>query len=380
MLDGLELKQRPPILWPAEVLPDADQVVAHERFSLPADDDELHTVLGQHRPVPGVSAISPSSIDLASPPTSFTITGEGFANLGFGLPVANFYRGTTLLAQARATALTGTTTLTMPFPTAATSLTPNLPGLSAGPVTVQVYVQTGSNTFSLIGSVALTVADTRPVPGVSAITPSSIDLASPPASFTITGNGFANLGFGLPVANFYRGTTLLAQARASALSGTTTLTMPFPTQATSLTPNLPGLSAGPVTVQVYVQTGSNTFSLIGSVTLTVTDSRVSITPSSIDLASPPASFTITGSGFANVGFGLPVVNFYRGTTLLAQARATALSGSTTLTVPFPTQATSITPNLPGLSAGPVQVQVYVQTGSNTFSLMGRIALTVTDTR
>jgi hypothetical protein len=148
----------------------------------------------------------------------------------------------------------------VPFPTAS--------GLSAGAVQVQVYQQTGSATFSLIGSVALTVADTRLVPGVSAIDPNPITLATPPASFTITGEGFKNLGFGLPVVNFVRGPTLLAQARATNLVGTTTLTVPFPTAATSLTPGVPGLSAGLVQVQVYVQ-GSGGFSLIGTVTLTV---------------------------------------------------------------------------------------------------------------
>ena len=35
------------------------------------------------------------------------------------------------------------------------------------------------------------------------------------------------------------------------------------------------------------------------------------------------------------------------------ARATALVGGTTLTVPYPTPATALTPNLPGLSVGPV---------------------------
>src|SRR3989442_2709433 len=138
--------------------------------------------------------------------------------------MVNFMRGTTLLAQARATALTSSSTLTVPFPTPATSITPNLPGLSAGPVQAQVWQQTGSAlTFSLIGSAALTVTDTRPVPGVSGIAASSTDVAFPRASFTITGNGFANLGFGLPVVNFMRGTTLLAQARATALTSGTTL-------------------------------------------------------------------------------------------------------------------------------------------------------------
>jgi len=82
---------------------------------------------------------------------------------------------------------------------------------------------------------------------------------------------------------------------------------------------------------------------------------------------------MTGKGFSNLGFGLPVVNFMRGNTLLAQARATALT-STTLTVPFPTAATTLTPNLPGLSAGTVQVQVWQQTGTSSFSPFGSAIL------
>ncbi len=300
--------------------------------------------------------------------------------------------GSTLLAQARATNLAGTKTLTVPFPTAATSLTPNLPGLSVGAVQVQVLVQTASATFSLIGSVGLTVIDTRPVPGVSSINPNSIDLVAPPATFTIMGEGFVNLGFGLPVVNFTRSGAILAQARATNLAGTTTLTVPFPTAS--------GLSAGAVQVEVYQQTASATFNLIGTVVLAVNDTRLvpgvsSINPNSIDLIAPPVSFTITGEGFVNLGFGLPVVNFYRGSTLLAQARATALTGTTTLTVPFPTAsglsagvgtttltvpfptaATSLTPGVPGPSAGPVQVQVWQQTSAGTYSLIGTVTLTV----
>ena len=243
----------------------------------------------------------------------------------------------------------------------------------------QIWQQTGANTFSLVSSVTLTVNDTRPAPGVSGITPNPIDLAIPPANFTITGSGFANPGFGLPVVNFVQGTTLIAQARATVLTGATTLTVPFPTAATSLTPNLPGLSAGAVQAQVWQQTGASTFSLVGSAVLTVTDTHgvSAISPDSISLAMPPASFTITGSGFANLGFGLPVVNFMRGTTLIAQARATALTGATTLTVPFPTTATTLTPNLPGLSAGTVEAQLWQQTGSSSFTLIGSITFTAT---
>ena len=335
--------------------------------------------------VPGVSSITPSTVDIATPPASFIIAGTGFANLGFGLPVANFTRNGVLIAQARASAMTGSTSLTVPFPTAATAIASNLPGLSAGAVQVQVYLQTSSTNYSLVGGVPLTVVNSTPPPGVSSITPSSIDLATPPASFSVTGNGFANRGFGLPVVNFSRGNTVLAQARATAMTGSTSLTVPFPTTATAIAPNLPGLSAGTVQAQVYVQTGSVTYTLLGSVTLTITDTRVvagvtGITPSTIDMATPPTAFTISGNGFVNQGFGLPVVNFTRGTTVLAQARATAMTGNTSLTVPFPTAATAIAPNLPGLSAGTVQAQVYIQTGDLTYTLLGSTTLTITDTR
>jgi len=301
----------------------------------------------------GVSAINPSTVDLASPPASFTITGTALANLGFGLPVVNFMRGSSMLAQVRATALTGTTTLTVPFSTA----------LTVGTVQAQVYMQTGGGTYSLLGTLAVTITDSRPAPTVSAISPNTVDLASPPASFTITGTNLSNLGFGLPVVNFMRGSSMLAQVRATALTGTTTLTVPFST----------ALTVGAVQAQVYSQTGSGTFSLIGTLALTITDSSrgvSSISPNVVDLASPPTSFTINGFGFANLGFGLPVVNFMSGSTIIAQSRATVLTGTTTLTVPFPA----------GLTAGAVQAQVYMQIGSGTFSLIGSVGLTVTDSR
>src|SRR5499433_242459 len=322
--------------------PTASGVVSSNASFTSNGGDLQRLVMGT---VPGVASIAPSTVDLAAPPASFTVTGTGFADLGFGLPVVNFTRGGILIAQARASSMTGSTSLTVPFPTAATAIASNLAGLSVGTVQAQVYLQTSSTNYSLIGGVPLTVVDSTPAPGVNTVTPSTIDLATPPTSFTITGNGFANNGFGLPVVNFTRGTTVLAQARATAMTGSTTLTVPFPTAATAIAPNLPGLSAGAVQAQVYVQTGELTYTLIGSVGLTITGalpgSVSAITPSAIDLSAPPTSFTITGTGFGDVGFGLPVANFTRGGVLIAQARASALTGNTTLTVPFPTAATAI---------------------------------------
>ena len=331
-----------------------------------------------------VSSITPNPIDLAAPPANFTATGGGFSNLGFGLSVANFTNGSgAVLAQSRASSGTSTS-LTIPFPTGPISVPGPLPGLSAGTVTVKVYNQTGANSWSLVGTIPLTVNDTRPAPRVSSITPNPIDLAAPPATFTITGGGFTNFGFGLSVTNFYRGSSFVAQARATS-GDSTSLTVPFPTNATSISGPLPGLSAGAVTVKVYNQTGANNWSLVGSTSLTINDTRPSpgvssITPNPIDLAAPPASFTITGGGFTNFGFGLSVANFTNGSgAVLAQSRASS-GTSTSLTIPFPTGPISVPGPLPGLSAGTVTVKVYNQTGANSWSLVGTIPLTVNDTR
>src|SRR5207245_3750817 len=113
-------------------------------------------------------------------------------------------------------------TLTLPFSTSLTVVA----------VQAQVYAHTGTGTCSLTGSFALTITDTRPasgVPSVSAISPNAVDLASPPASFTITGNNLANLGFGLPRSEERRGGKVRRQVRATTLARTTTLTVPFAT-------------------------------------------------------------------------------------------------------------------------------------------------------
>jgi hypothetical protein len=286
------------------------------------------------------------------------------------------------VGQARATQLTSNTTLTVPFPTGTTSLNGQLPGLTvAATVQVQVYNQIGVGSWALVGSITLTVNDTR---GVTGISPNPMDLANVPASFTIAGEGFGSSGFGLPVANFLSGGTVVGQARATQLTGNTTLTVPFPTSATSLNGQLPGLTAGgTVQVQVYNQTGAGSWALVGSITLTVNDTRqvTGINPNPIDLAGAPAAFAIAGEGFGSSGFGLPVANFVSGGTVVGQARATQLTGNTTLTVPFPTNTTSLNGQLPGLTAaGTVQVQVYNQTGVGSWALVGSTTLTVNDTR
>src|SRR5438552_791941 len=79
----------------------------------------------------------------------------------------NVTRGGVVLTQASATALTGGTALTVPFPTDATSLGGPHSGLSASAVDVQVYLQSGPVVYRPIGSTPLTVTDTRPPSQVS---------------------------------------------------------------------------------------------------------------------------------------------------------------------------------------------------------------------
>jgi len=141
---------------------------------------------------------------------------------------------------------------------------------------VNVYNQTGSccSSWGLVGSTSLTVNDTRIPPGISSITPNPVDLASPPASFTLTGNGFANLGFGLPAVNFTRNGVKLGQVLATSMTNTT-LVVPFPGTQGIFNNTLPGLSAGLVTVEVYNHTSSSdqSWGLVGSTSLTVNDTR-----------------------------------------------------------------------------------------------------------
>src|SRR5439155_69963 len=151
-----------------------------------------------------------------------------------------------------------------------------------------------------------------------------------PDNFTLTGGGFADAGFGLPVVNFTRDGVLLGQVRATALTGGgTTLTVPFPTNQNSLSGELPGLSTGTVTMSVYNQTRADNCSSPASISLTMNRCTLCVTaliPNTVDLPVAPDNFTLTGGGFADAGFGLPVVNFTRNGVLVGQVRATALTG------------------------------------------------------
>src|SRR5947207_2248001 len=136
--------------------------------------------------------------------------------------------GGKLVGQARGTGLMGSTTLTVPFPTNATSISGPLPGLTAGAAQVQVYNQTGPGSWVLVGSITLTVNDTRPCPlCVTGVSPTPIDLASTPASFTIAGQGFAESGFGDRKSVVKGKGEHVGGGRGVGQQGSTTLTVPL---------------------------------------------------------------------------------------------------------------------------------------------------------
>src|SRR2546428_4772761 len=81
--------------------------------------------------------------------------------------------------------------------------------------------QTGPNTYSLVGSIPLTVADNRPPPAVTGITPNPIDLANPPEPFSIAGQHFKSTGFNPRHVHFSRAGIWLAQTRATILTSST---------------------------------------------------------------------------------------------------------------------------------------------------------------
>ena len=96
-----------------------------------------------------------------------------------------------------------------------------------------------------------------------------------------------------------------------------------------------------MTVEVYNQTGlTSSWSLVGS---TRSQSTIRVPPRESAPSLPirliwlrhRQASRLPEAVLPTLGFGLPVVNFIRNGTCIAQARATS-GNSTTLTVPFPT--------------------------------------------
>jgi thermitase len=212
------------------------------------------------------------TVNVANPTISVTPTSLDFGGVGVGGSVDK----TITVKNTGGGILAGTATANAPY-SITSGGTYNLSGGQSQTVTVR-FAPTSAGTFAsnitFTGGTGASVTVTGFTTSVNSITPNPIDLASPPTSFTLTGNGFANLGFGLPAVNFTRNGALLGQVRATSMTSTT-LVVPFPGTQGIFGNTVPGLSAGPVTVEVYNHTSSSdqSWGLVGSTLLTVNDTR-----------------------------------------------------------------------------------------------------------
>jgi hypothetical protein len=219
------------------------------------------------------------TVNVANPTISVTPSSIDFGGTAVGSSVDK----NITVTNTGAGVLVGTATTNAPY-SIVSGGTYSLSGGQSQTVTVR-FAPTAPGTFagnvSFTGGAGASVTVSGFTTAVDSIAPNPIDLVSPPSSFTITGGGFANLGYGLPAANFYNGSTFIAQARATSMnSNGTSISIPYPTNATSFSGPLPGLQAGTITVKVYNQhanTGSPQWTLIGSTTLTVNDTRAMAT-------------------------------------------------------------------------------------------------------
>ena len=124
-------------------------------------------------------ASRPARIDLAIPPATFSVTGDGFANLGFWAADRELHTergglgpgaGDRDDADVADRAIPDERDIHRTGPARTLGQT----------VVAQVHLQTGPANYSVLGGTAITVTDTRPAPGVSGITPSTIELATRP--------------------------------------------------------------------------------------------------------------------------------------------------------------------------------------------------------
>ena len=142
------------------------------------------------------------------------------------------------------------------------------------------------------------------------------------------------------MANFTRNGTLLAQVAPPQVTAPLSPFL-FP-QLRDYSSLFPGLRSAPIVVQVYNQTeGNKQLEPSGQTPIslsTIHGQRLELTPSSAIPSIWPhrqRGSQSPAAAFPDLGFGLPVANFTRNGTLLAQVRASS-GNSTTLTVTFPT--------------------------------------------
>lgn len=234
-------------------------------------------------PAPVIALTTPGNGATALAPASFTLTAAATAN-GHTVSAVQFYNGTTLLGEVTAA----------PY-----AFTWN--NVSAGNynLTATLVYDSGST----LGSTAISVNVTNPLPVITLASPGDGSTALAPASFNLAANVTPN-GHAVSAVQFFDGTTLVGQAT----------TAPY-----ALAWNNVAAGSHVISAMLLFDAGSTLTS--GGATVNVTNSMPAITlsaPASAVSMVAPASLNLA-AGVTPNGHTISAVQFYNGTTLLGQA-------------------------------------------------------------
>lgn len=290
---------------------------------------------------PVITSINPTTVLAGSPPFILNVTGANFI-AGAQVRVNNGDRTTQFVDSQHLNVTIPSSDVNAPRTLTITALNPGTQ--ASGPVTLRVI----SN-----------------IPAIASVTPSSIALASPNTTITVTGTGFANN----------------AQVR---LNNTTDVTTTFinDTQVTAVVPASELTVARTISVTVFnpspINQTSNAFQI--TVSDTVTPRITLLDPNTVVAGAAGFTLAIIGSNFANNAFVrvngiVQTTTFIDSTRLTTPISATQVDRPQTLsvTVTNPTGNVTSTPATLTVTLGNVPIvesitPAAVQAGSGSFTL------------
>lgn len=211
----------------------------------------------QSNPVPSITSLSPSTIDVGAAATTVTINGTGFVQSSTAE-----WNGSNL-----------TTTYVSATELQATLPAADLAAVGTGKIVV-VNPSPGGGTSS-----SSSISIVYPVPVITSLSPNSVAWSISSAALTVTGTGFES-------------------SSVVQLNGTTSPTTYV--NSTTLTTAVSFLNVTGGAVSVTVFTGTPGGGTSNATTLTVTypvPAITSVTPASIPVNSPATAITVQGTGF-----------------------------------------------------------------------------------
>jgi sulfur relay (sulfurtransferase) complex TusBCD TusD component (DsrE family) len=234
-------------------------------------------------PAPVIALTAPGNGTSALAPATFNLAAAVTAN-GHTISAVQFYNGTTLLGQAT----------TAPYTFAWNNVTPGNYSLSA----TLVY-----DSGSTLGSVAVAVIVTNPLPAIAITSPANGTTTLAPGSFNLAASITPN-GHTISAVQFYSGATLLGQATVA----------PY-----TFAWNIVAAGNYSLSATLIYDSGSTLGSTATSVSVTNPLPVITLaSPGDGATALAPASFNLAANVTAN-GHVVSAVQFFDGSTLVGQA-------------------------------------------------------------